>query len=72
MTMTTKMTRNVNNDKNDKTDKSDENEENDEKSYFRPSVVSELEVKKLGKKTKFHLPLKTTDGRTNTRKTIDS
>ena len=69
MSMTTKMTRNVNN---DKTDKTDENEENDEKSYFRPSVVSELEVKKLGKKTKFHLSLKTTDGRTNTRKTIDS
>ena len=69
MTMTTKMTRNVNN---DKTDKTDENEENDEKSYFRPSVVSESDVKKLGKKTKFHLPLKTTDGRTNTRKTINS
>ena len=52
MTMTTKMTINGNNEKNDETDETDEtdeNDENDENSYFRPSVVSKLDVKKVRK-----------------------
>ena len=49
MTMTTKMTINGNNEKNDETDETDETDENDENSYFRPSVVSKLDVKKVRK-----------------------
>ena len=67
MTMTTKMTINGNNEKNDETDetdKTDENDENDENLYFRPSVVSKLDVKKVRKENWISYTFKN-DGRTD-------
>ena len=64
MTMTTKMTINGNNEKNDETDETDKNDENDENSYFCPSVVSELDVKKVRKENGISYTFKN-DGRTD-------